>query len=80
MVTIKPRNPEAFHKPASRVNNCGMVDVVVDTPFGITPRDYFAGRALCGLLANSNGSAGEHEAKEAYRLADKMLEARSQQE
>ena len=49
---------------------------------GMTQRDYFAGQALAGLMANSNiepaqvpgGESGLAELS--YRIADAMLEAR----
>lgn len=42
-------------------------------------RDHFAGLALQGQLASNNGWGGnppERIAKESYRLADAMMEAR----
>ena len=54
---------------------------------GMTLRDYFAAKAMQGLLANGWCSEqreiapnmGEREvAQDAYRLADAMLEARSE--
>lgn len=43
----------------------------------ITLRDYFAAKALQGLLADSNVQAGENEfAQRAYALADAMIIAR----
>jgi hypothetical protein len=61
---------------------------------GMTTRDYFAAQALAGLVANPGGpfqrceSSGWtmvncdqlHVAKECYRLADAMMDARSPQE
>jgi hypothetical protein len=43
-------------------------------------RDYFAGQALIGLLANPEGSASvsSEYAKDAYYYADEMLKARIQ--
>ncbi len=48
------------------------------TNLGITLRDYFAAKALPGLLAHpASDSHGERElATQAYHLADAMLEAR----
>lgn len=51
---------------------------------GMTLRDYFAGLALSGMMANSamldnvTDSAVEWAAKGAYKLADAMLKARSE--
>ncbi len=43
---------------------------------GMTLRDYFAGQALAGLLADSNASSRSLYAKDAYDLADALLAAR----
>lgn len=42
---------------------------------GMTLRDWFAGQALAGLLANSGHFPG-NPAEAAYRYADAMLAAR----
>lgn len=47
--------------------------------FGMSLRDYFAAKALQGLLADSNVSAERNKfAESAYELADAMLKAREQ--
>ena len=48
---------------------------------GMTLRDYFAGKALAGLLADKTieGPAKSY-ARSAYEVADAMLEARKPQE
>ena len=44
---------------------------------GMTLRDWFAGRALTGMLANPDcGQSNEKIADWAYRIADAMLEER----
>lgn len=43
---------------------------------GMTLRDYFAGQALAGLLADSNATSRSVYATDAYDLADAMLAAR----
>ena len=43
---------------------------------GMTLRDYFAAKALQGLLAWGGGSSWEDDAKNAYQAADAMLKAR----
>lgn len=44
---------------------------------GITMRDYFAAKALQALIAAEHGDLAHiHGAKDAYRYADAMLEAR----
>jgi hypothetical protein len=47
---------------------------------GITLRDYYAAAALTGILSNPNTPANTpfYVAEDAYRLADAMLEMRSQ--
>lgn len=58
-------------------------------PIGLTPeewgngmnlRDYFAAKAMQGLIAQSNGSALDSDAilgaEYAYKVADAMLKAR----
>ncbi len=48
---------------------------------GMTLRDYFAAKAMQGLLAQSSGTAIQSEpsdgANYAYRMADSMLKARA---
>ena len=45
--------------------------------FGMTLRDYFAGKALAGLLASGEDSIdAETNAHDAYIIADAMLAAR----
>lgn len=45
---------------------------------GLTLRDWFAGQAMCGLLACPTTFSDSHErfANDAYRFADAMLAAR----
>ena len=45
---------------------------------GMTLRDYFAAKAMQGLVENANwrGMPEDALAKEAYKLADEMLKAR----
>jgi hypothetical protein len=47
---------------------------------GMTLRDYFAAKAMQGILADPNGNPSvdyANIAKYAYRLADEMLKART---
>ena len=50
------------------------------TPYksGMTLRDYFAAKAMQGLVENANwrGMPEDALAKEAYKLANEMLKAR----
>lgn len=43
---------------------------------GMTLRDYFAGRALAGMIAGGVCDEPENTARVAYQLADAMLKAR----
>lgn len=48
---------------------------------GMTLRDYFAAKALTGIIASSPNAGSEHipvAAKTAYAIADAMLKAREQ--
>ena len=61
--------------PAFPVGSGDMRD-----PIGMTLRDYFAAKAMQGLLAQSLGTALESDpilgAQYAYRVADAMLAVR----
>ena len=51
-----------------------------DDEKGMTLRDYFAAKAMQGLIASNDGEAGDRLLEipgYAYLIADKMLEARS---
>lgn len=69
-MTTKHTGGPAF--PTMRVNSIGKV---VPDEEGITVRDYFAGKALQGMLARP-GATGKSDAHFAYVMADYMLEAR----
>jgi len=75
-------NSQAFPRIDGIEDNGNGTYSVICTP-GMTLRDYFAGQALVGLLAQSNGTAtiSPHDegAKYAYEMADAMLEAREQE-
>jgi hypothetical protein len=45
---------------------------------GMTLRDYFAGQALAGRLADGTDRLRQSVAEEAYAYADAMLKAREQ--
>ena len=45
---------------------------------GMTLRDYFAARALQGLISTEGASSAERYAEIAYKLADAMLKAREE--
>ncbi len=51
--------------------------VVVEYNSGMDLRDWFAGKALQGMLSNPNGDGYKHEyATWAYEYADEMMKAR----
>lgn len=66
-------NPPAFphHFTQDSIGDCSGMDL----------RDYFAAKAMQGLLAQSQGTAfrspKEHAAAYAYSMADAMLKARA---
>ena len=43
---------------------------------GMTLRDYFAAKAMQGLLSATKTSDGEMIARDSYKMADAMLKAR----
>ena len=44
--------------------------------FGMTLRDYFAAKAMQGMMVDTEIPNCTHIAKESYRMADAMLKAR----
>ena len=65
----------AFPHPTEGFYNDPEKGIGFNVYTGMTLRDYFAGQALAGLLANSRN---DHVmAIDAYELADEMLAARS---
>jgi len=69
----KPENPWTF--PA-------LTDAAIAGAEGMTLRDYFAGQALAGLLANSSSPGWEWAtlAQGCFFAADAMLAARAKSE
>jgi len=69
-------NEPAFPRPASPAHQHGMHK----PQDGMTLRDYFAAKAMTGLLtAEIVGEySNEHVAEIAYRIADAMLKAREE--
>ena len=63
--------------PVWELNGQGKAEM---TDFGMTLRDYFAAKAMQGLLSCQSEETGFYQAKnaaqEAYAMADAMLEAR----
>jgi len=46
---------------------------------GMTLRDYFAAKAMTGLLVRTSTSNGDAIVKDSYALADAMLAAREEE-
>ena len=61
-------NPPAF--PSTHHNGWGEPEK------GMTLRDYFAAKAMQGLLAGTSTSDGDAIVKDSYALADAMLKER----
>ena len=75
MVVMK--NEPAF--PRSMYSTNGPFNSsVYSAGYGMSMRDYFAAKAMQGLVENANwrGMPEHSLAKEAYKLADEMLKAR----
>jgi hypothetical protein len=60
----QPTNPQAFPNP-HRTDLTGM-----------TLRDYFAAKAMQGMMAEVHDPNCEYIAQTAYKMADAMLKAR----
>lgn len=76
---IKPQNPSAFPRPMTEIPN-GAFD---DGENGMTLRDYFAAKAMQGILAGNyynailtNNGEDSFIVERAYELADAMLAER----
>lgn len=59
-----------IHPPVEGVTNGGVES------YGLTLRDYFAAKAMAGLLASDVRSDSDKFATYAYKVADAMMEAR----
>jgi hypothetical protein len=79
----KPSNPSAF----PFVDRSETQNTIMAFSDGMTLRDYFAGKAITGLMASDpmvNGRPWNMKndcydlAKASYKLADAMLKAREQ--
>lgn len=59
---------------------CGDLNECPTINLGMTLRDYFAAKAVQGMLAENGGGAVRNEtlAEFAYDIADAMLKARQQ--
>jgi|DEB0MinimDraft_10_1074344.scaffolds.fasta_scaffold32423_2 hypothetical protein len=73
----KPPNPPAF---PNQEHAWDGTQKSIYASEGMTLRDYFAAKALLGIIAGrSTGTAGEEIAPLAYEFADDMLRARSKE-
>ena len=61
--------------PAFPLHNHGVQTLGLHVT-GMTLRDYFAAKAMQGLLAGTSTSNGDVIVKDSYALADSMLKAR----
>jgi hypothetical protein len=70
-------NPEAFARPISH-DGTDCTAEVFPAQEGMTLRDYFAGQALAGMLANRYASWHDKQGNSriAYKCADAMLATR----
>jgi hypothetical protein len=66
---MKDKNTPAF--PFVAEDESGMM-----INMGMTLRDYFAAKALQGLISTEGAGSAERYAEIAYKLADAMLKAR----
>lgn len=88
-MSTKNRFIPAFPRPASEDRQSGDQsdgNITIQPQDGMSLRDYFAGRALAGLIANSDipdlmrgGLASEKCAEVCYVLADAMMEERTRE-
>jgi hypothetical protein len=69
----KTNDNPAFPSP----NNVRAGDIITGGHAGMTLRDYFAAKAMQGMLAAQAKASIERRSEVAYEIADAMLEARS---
>ena len=74
-MSSKDTGGQAF--PCFERGSAGVGPLDLTDP-GMTLRDYFAGQALAGRLADSSTPFDIFAARYAYRIADIMLEARGE--
>jgi ATP phosphoribosyltransferase len=83
-MTTKDDGGPAFPVAQSQWSSDAQERVIVATDYGMTLRDYFAAKAMQGLILNSQGTQGydfaliqSTGAELAYEFADAMLKARA---
>lgn len=74
----KPDGGPAFPIPASKYED-HITEYSVPEQSGMSLRDWFAGQALAGMLANGNLKPEIYFAGTAYRIADEMIAERERQ-
>jgi hypothetical protein len=71
-----PKETTAVEQPKQGVAN-PLAFPFDENDKGMSLRDYFAAKALCGLLSDSTiGMTDERAAAFSYKMADAMLKAR----
>ena len=72
----KPNNPSAFPVTATEQSYHNQSPLMPES--GMTLRDYFAAKAMQGLVSNIGTNNWSHEkyAIQSYRIADEMLKQR----
>lgn len=70
---MSKKNPPAFARPMSQFDDGSFEESYT----GMTLRDYFAARALQGLLASNTHFDADELASQAYLHADAMLKERT---
>lgn len=74
--TKKPKNPPAFAKNATVNNTPNVID---NGQEGMSLRDYFAAKAIQGILASPHlKTLTDQIVKDAYCVADTMLKERDE--
>lgn len=75
-IKTEPSNPQAF--PVA-------LEETQFAEFGMSLRDYFAAKAMQGLISNTNNSLDSYDqlkslSKDAYDIAEAMLQEKSKRE
>jgi len=76
----KPQNINAFPSTKTEYDDIGGMDISRKVHFqGMTLRDYFAAKAMTGLISNFNGDVSDNYeiiSIASYKMADAMLKHR----
>jgi hypothetical protein len=76
MSDINTGGPAFPRAPFTYIDNSNGLDWAVREQSGMTLRDYFAAKAMQGMLASDVNATRHIFAAQAYAMADAMLEAR----